>query len=143
MRIRNNIKFLLLVAILILGPAFHSQAPTSSVQRITGRPRDLVHRRQEWFYNQRAYPLGYIPAGARLKALHQLDKMVRTQAERGYNSDVVQPAQIMVSTTAWAAIGPQPISPSGNDPFFGYPVDSGRITALAVDPRDVTGDTVY
>jgi hypothetical protein len=59
---------------------------------MTGKPRDLVHQRQEWFYNQRAYPLSHIPAGARLKALYQLDGMMRTQAERVYNSDAARPA---------------------------------------------------
>ncbi|HYL09894.1 MAG TPA: hypothetical protein VEU31_04080, partial [Candidatus Acidoferrales bacterium] len=29
---------------------------------------DLVRQRMEWFYNQRAFPLGGIPAGARMKA---------------------------------------------------------------------------
>jgi hypothetical protein len=142
MRIRSNIKFLALVVILISVQALHSQAPSSFAQKIAGMPRDLVHRRQEWFYNQRAYPLGYIPAGARLKALHQLDQMVRTQKDLASLPSAAQAADV-VASTAWTSIGPQPISPLPNDQFSGYPVDSGRVTALAVDPRDVTGNTVY
>ena len=147
MRIGHKIKFLPLVAGLILLPAFHSQAPTPFAQRTTGKLRDLVRRRQDWFYNQRAYPLGYIPAGARLKALHQLDQMVRTQKERARLPSAARAAQVAAST-AWTPIGPQPTLPSSDCLFTdcvgnGFPTDSGRVTALAVDPRDATGNTVY
>jgi hypothetical protein len=40
--------------------------------------RDIVLKRNEWFYGQRAYPLGFIPAGARLNALAELDQIDRS-----------------------------------------------------------------
>src|SRR5712691_4625099 len=41
--------------------------------------QDLVRKRMEWFYHQRAYPLGYIPAHARLRALKELDETIKAQ----------------------------------------------------------------
>jgi hypothetical protein len=37
---------------------------------------DIVLMRNQWFYGQREYPLGYIPGGARLAALDHLDQML-------------------------------------------------------------------
>src|SRR2546428_13901698 len=36
---------------------------------------DLIRRREAWFYAQRAYPLGYIPSGARVKAIEEMERM--------------------------------------------------------------------
>ena len=113
----------------------------------------LVHRRERWFYDQRRYPLGFIPAGARLKAFRQLQEMVRTvkglrlDASTAGQASLAQSAStanaIALSQTAWTLIGPQPIQPPPDDPFVGYPTDSGRVTALAFDPRDTTDMTIY
>ena len=89
---------------------------------------DVIRKRQEWFYQQRAYPLGYIPAGARLQALKELDKMLEAEGRFSKQSAV---AATPVSPTQWTLIGPQPT----NTPY-GYPITSGRVTALAVDPRN-------
>lgn len=50
---------------------------------------------------------------------------------------------IALSQTAWTLVGPQPMQPPPDDPFVGYPTDSGRVTALAFDPRDTTDNTIY
>src|ERR1700674_3193139 len=41
--------------------------------------------RQQWFYSQRAYPLGYIPPGARVNAIGELERINRIarQQRRG------------------------------------------------------------
>jgi hypothetical protein len=45
-------------------------------------------------------------------------------------------------TGAWTQIGPQPTLPSGN--LSGTPgATSGRVTAIAIDPTDATGNTVF
>jgi hypothetical protein len=50
---------------------------------------DMIRRRMEWFYNQRAFPLKHIPAGARLRALRQLDQMPAEEAQPVIpNSDI-------------------------------------------------------
>ncbi|HKW90071.1 MAG TPA: hypothetical protein VJN21_15070 [Candidatus Acidoferrales bacterium] len=104
----------------------------------------LIRKRADWFFKQRAYPLGYIPAGARIKAIRQMEAMQRAQGpatdrfaaqERsaGQSFGTIPP----LSTTNWTSIGPQPTSSS----FFGF--TSGRVNAIAVDPCDATGNTVY
>jgi uncharacterized protein (TIGR03437 family) len=83
-------------------------------------------RRQEWFKSIRAYPFGSIPPGARLAAIREMDHMLETEAE----SQKTSQRSIAESALRWTLIGPEPI----NDPF--YHLSSGRVTALAVDPRD-------
>jgi len=95
---------------------------------------ELVRKREEWFYQQRAYPLRYIPAGARLRALKELDEMIKAQKKLGLVLEGPLPNVTgFPGPTTWTVIGPQPIIsslPSGS-----FPV-SGRITALAVDPTN-------
>ena len=38
-----------------------------------------IRKRAEWFFHQRAFPLGHIPADARLKAFQQAAQMRRTK----------------------------------------------------------------
>src|SRR5436309_6853963 len=86
-------------------------------------PGDLG-RRAEWFRRQRAYPLEHIPAGMRLKALGEMDRMIE--------------AGLVSSSSAWQLIGPEPSDwPSG----FSFSPTSGRVTALAVDTRN--SEVVY
>jgi len=79
---------------------------------------DQQAARQAWFYNQRAYPLGRIPAGARLSAMRGLQR------------------RIAPNSSTWTAIGPQPT----NSYTLGNSV-SGRVNAIAIDPR--SDNTVY
>ena len=39
---------------------------------------DKEAAREEWFYSQREYPLGQIPAGARVKAIADIQNIQRT-----------------------------------------------------------------
>lgn len=99
----------------------------------------VKRQRQEWFYIQRAYPLGYIPAGARLKVLDELKQLPTARRQPA----IAPGAATQLSTTPWTLIGPQPTLPLSNDQFTGYPTVAGRVTALAFDPRDTTDKTIY
>jgi uncharacterized repeat protein (TIGR01451 family) len=98
---------------------------------------DMIRRRMEWFYNQRAFPLRHIPVGARLRALRQLDQMPAEEAQPVIPNSDISPqnaADISPSTgssTQWTLIGPQPTDTPYNDPIV-----AGRVTALAVDPTN-------
>jgi photosystem II stability/assembly factor-like uncharacterized protein len=87
---------------------------------------ELIRRRAAWFHDQRAFPLGFIPAGARLRALEQLRQMKAAQQ---------QTRQFQTFGTAaagdppWTPVGPQPSTSPDFAPFV-----SGRVTALAVNP---------
>ena len=89
--------------------------------------------RQEWFYHQRAYPLKQTPAGARLRALNQ--RLAMRQRE----VSAAQLAGVPINNTSWTLIGPQPTT----YPYFFSSTTSGRVTAIAVDTSDATGNTVY
>jgi IPT/TIG domain len=103
---------------------------------------DISRKRQSWFFDQRAYPNKHIPNGAYQKALAQRDAM-RAQQRAAASSKSVADAVISFPGDAlWHLMGPQPV----NNPFGqngGFPTASGRITAIAVDPSDATGNTVY
>jgi photosystem II stability/assembly factor-like uncharacterized protein len=95
------------------------------------RRRDDPRRRMEWFYRQRAFPLGRIPAGARQKALEQMEEMRRRESGR---TSTAAPREALAAAgnvdPSWTPIGPQPVESAS---FF---VVSGRVTALAVNPQN-------
>lgn len=96
---------------------------------------DMIRQRMEWFYSQRAYPLKHIPAGARLRALEQLDQMLADEAAMP-DSDLspespFEVSSAAISSTRWTLIGPEPTSAPYNSPTV-----AGRVAALAVDPTN-------
>lgn len=77
--------------------------------------------RADWFHGQRAYPLKDIPAGARLRALEQAERipeLVRAKA---------------TATSSWRPVGPLGFD-SNVEPTWGRM--SGRVRALAIDPAN-------
>ena len=97
-----------------------SLLPLISGQTASPQNAERVRRRRQQFYRNRAYPAQSIPPGARVAALHAMDRMIATGP-------------------AWTMIGPQPTMAQPQDANFngeGAPYASGRVNALAVDPRD-------
>lgn len=92
----------------------------------------------EWLYQQRAYPLETIPVAAGEKMLEQVERL---EAE---SAALMQMTGNGTPPPVWAPIGPEPIQ---NGQTFGFPRNnvSGRISALAVDPRydGVSNRTIY
>ncbi|MFN0087820.1 MAG: hypothetical protein ACKVX9_20680 [Blastocatellia bacterium] len=99
-------------------------------------------RREEWLYQQRAYPAGRIPADAGVRMVEQLEREeARMRSDRQWAARMAaDPAQQAV----WAALGPQPILAGRT---LGTPRNnvSGRISAIALDPRynGTTNQTIY
>ncbi|MGC1105956.1 MAG: IPT/TIG domain-containing protein [Candidatus Acidiferrales bacterium] len=117
-----------------------------------GRERDSaqqIKKRAQWFFRQRAYPLGHIPADAQIRAVEHLEQMranrgtfmegllARAQHANSGGASGEAPQQIAINMSSWTPIGPQPTSSA----FFG--LTSGRVNALAVDPCDSSGNTIY
>jgi hypothetical protein len=73
-----------------------------------------------WAFHQRAYPLGYIPEGAWMRALKQM------QAARAARAAATGDGA--ADSDRWINIGPAPI--------LDMRANSGRVAAIAVDPRD-------
>lgn len=91
---------------------------------------DQQEQRQEWFYTQRAYPNTRIPAGARLKALLDIERM---DGEFRTLHPQAVPADLVVGK--WTSIGPRPTDAGSLE------VTSGRINSIAIDPRN--SKTIY
>jgi hypothetical protein len=99
-----------------------------------------------WFYGQRAFPGKHIPSGAMQAAIKQA-RLLRANADSLRSSGRVS----SISSAAWTALGPAPIdgeNPAYADPVWsnygaGIGISTGRVTALAVDPSDPSGNTVY
>jgi uncharacterized protein (TIGR03437 family) len=90
---------------------------------------DKQAEREQWFYTQRAYPLGHIPTGARLKGIAEIEKInAQALTERSRT-----PRALEVGN--WTSIGPQPTSAGTS-----Y-VTAGRVNTIAIDPQN--SNTVY
>jgi len=101
---------------------------------------DEIRARGNWFHDQRAYPFQHIPSGALQEAIRQRDAM--KQRQRAQNQISPQAVITFPGDALWHLMGPQPV----NELFSvnsGFPTASGRVTAIAVDPSDATGQTVY
>jgi uncharacterized protein (TIGR03437 family) len=97
----------------------------------------------EWFREQRAYPLREIPIAARMRAFDQLEREEqRLRQLKGAPRDGAVEAET-AQEPGWLPLGPQPIA-NGNTGAVQRPV-SGRISAVALDPGyDGIGNrTVY
>jgi len=98
-----------------------------------------IQKRDQWFYKQRSSANGHIPAGARLKALQHMQRKMEAEGKLVLRADgsFAEFAPLAASVTnTWTSIGPTPTTGG----FFS-PV-TGRITTIAIDPSDATGNTV-
>jgi IPT/TIG domain len=127
-----------LVLCTALGPLLAQQI-SSRRTRAARQPgsAELVRRRAEWFFRQRASANGHIPNSLLLQAFERNRKMVSANGTFVERAAWPRPA-ISPSLQTWTPLGPQP---TANTAFYGNV--SGRVTALAVDPCDATGNTVY
>ena len=119
-----------------------SAAPEASANDADGP--EAIRKRAEWFYKQRSSVGGHIPSGARLKAFQHMQQMMVREGKltlRPDGSYAEAAPQSWLSplgavTSPWTSIGPTPTTGG----FFS-PV-TGRVTTIAVDPSDATGNTV-
>src|SRR5271165_6144282 len=68
---------------------------------------DMMNARREWLFQQRAYPLGFIPSDARAKAVIELNRQL---AERSVARAKGKTPELMnaATTGTWTLIGPNP-----------------------------------
>jgi len=100
---------------------------------------DFLRRRQDWFFKPRAFPLGFIPQGARERALQQKIQMYQREGRLGQfgitkESGFVTPP--LGPTSAWFPIGPQPTATTLFDFSQNGGATSGRVTALVMNPSN-------
>ncbi len=99
---------------------------------------DHEQQRSEWFLRGRLVPG---KSAAQLRHRAYLAKMqARAARARAARPEVATPS----SSNAWMPLGPVPLaSDATGDGFQNYNQVSGRATAVAIDPADPTGNTVY
>ncbi|HSZ61782.1 MAG TPA: hypothetical protein VK828_08285 [Terriglobales bacterium] len=97
---------------------------------------DRPDRRAQWMMRGREVPKGQSAAALRLRAHQQ--KMALRAARAAAAKAGTSPKSSPLSS-GWIFVGPAPLQSDGD--IFG--LVSGRSTAIAVDPSDTTGNTVY
>jgi hypothetical protein len=102
---------------------------------------DHVRERSEWFLRGRVVP-GKSAAELRLRAYKT--KMQARTLRQPLASAPQSSIQSTTSPATWTPLGPVPLaSDATGDGFQDYHQVSGRATAVAIDPADPTGNTVY
>ena len=131
----------------------HKQASGSITNTVPGKEgqvkknkdsADEIRKRDQWFYKPRASANGHIPAGARARAVQHLQRMMIAEGKLVQRPDgsfaEVSPksrlSPLGAVTNTWTSIGPTPTTGGEFSPV------TGRITAIAIDPSDATGNTV-
>jgi len=113
-------------------------ASTAPATGDTGGDGENILAREQWFFSQRAYPGTTIPAGVRLRALAQRDRLQRNLTSRAL-APLLRTTAAALATSPWSVVGDPAQVGSGQGPA------GGRVTALALDPNDTTapGPTLY
>ena len=95
---------------------------------------NIHEQRWHFLYDQRAYPLGHIPSGARLRAFQQIQKAKSIPAaNQPLASGTPSNKPLVGGTPQWVNIGPSPIF---NLQIAPAQPSSGRVTSIAVDPTN-------
>ena len=129
-----GIRIFLLLPLAFSGVLALAQGTTAETDR------DQPRQREQWFMHGRLIP-GESAAALRYRAHAQKMQLRAEQAAR------MNTAITAATTTAigiWTPLGPAPLASDATG--FGqqdYGWVSGRATAVAVDPADATGNTVY
>jgi hypothetical protein len=131
---RARLHCLVVVLLALLGLGF-------SQSKITGREeRERRALREQWFLRGRSSP-GETGAAQRYRA--HLQKM-RMRAAGLAAAQMVESAASPSATAVWSPLGPAPLaSDASGVGEYDYGWVTGRATAVAIDPADATGNTVY
>ena len=108
--------------------------------------RENPRGREQWFLQGRLH--NGRPATELLIKAHQQRETMRLQAFRARQlkdaSRALKPADSGTGSTGWTELGPSPlrsVTTTGDNQDYGYV--TGRVTAVAVDQSDPSGNTVY
>ena len=103
------------------------------------KDQDRPDLREQWLANGRTAPPGESRAALRLRA-HQQKMAMRAQREAALAASGAEPAA--PGSAGWTALGPAPLD--SNAGFQqDYNLVSGRALAVAMDPADTSGNTVF
>ncbi len=131
-------RYLSLLLILFLAPLCLSQQREPNHSEAAAAK--LARKRSEWFYRGRV-TRGQSSAELRRRAY---ESKLRLRIQRQSALNLQGNSQVSLSSGSWIQLGPVPLASdaTGNGTQdYGYV--SGRATAIAIDPADSTGNTVY
>jgi hypothetical protein len=118
-----------------------SAAQVQDTRKTADADADHVRERAEWFLRGRVIP-GKSSAELRYRAYQT--KLQARAARLARTAALHANSQPAASSGAWTPLGPVPLaSDATGDGFQNYNQVSGRATAVAIDPADPTGNTVY
>ena len=121
------------------GLGFAQHKEPASPSPVSGSRDDLAQRRESWFAHGREIP-GEQAAALRYRA-HIQKMRLRAMRAAEAKAGVLSRAP---SNVKWTPLGPAPLaSDATGNGGQDYGWVSGRATALAIDPADPTGNTVY
>ena len=107
-----------------------------SESELAGRAQRAL--REQWFLRGRSSP-SRSGAGQRYQAYLQKMRMRAARAARRQKLENAVPTALV-----WSPLGPSPLaSDASGVGEYNYGWVSGRATAVAIDPADPTGSTVY
>ncbi len=109
---------------------------------ISDSDADHVKERNEWFYRGRL--IHGKPAAELRRRAYQAKLRMRTQHADALDATGHVKGQISLSAGSWVPLGPMPLaSDATGNGTQDYHQVSGRATAIAIDPADPSGNTVY
>lgn len=128
------------IALAILSfSAAQGQGAKQSVPQaaISDSDNDHNKERDEWFYRGRV--VRGLPSAEMPRRAYQAELALRTQRSLANGA-----GQVSLSTGSWIALGPAPLASDANgNGTQDYRQVAGRATAIAIDPADPSGNTVY
>lgn len=126
------------MAFVALGAPAQNGGDGQSVGRTRGR--DHAQEKQDWFLSGRS-PWGESAAELLRRAFRQkLEMRAQLEAQSAAHDAPTDTSRFL--SLQWMSLGPAQLD---SDPtlFQSYGLVSGRVTAIAVDQKDLTGNTVY
>ena len=134
---------LLALLTILLAPIAQAQGARNPLPETPIRDADADHeeQRSEWFLHGRVVP-GKSSAELRHRAYQR--KMQARAARMARVSGALPATTLVPASGGWTPLGPVPLaSDATGTGFQDYRQVSGRATAVAIDPADATGNTVY
>ncbi len=130
---------ILFIASIAQGQGAKQRLPDTS---IPDSDADHVQQRNEWFFRGRLVP--HKPSAELRRRAYQAKLQMRAQRAAALAAAAHPDGAAQASSGSWTPLGPAPLASdaTGNHTQdYGYV--AGRATAVAIDPADSSGNTIY
>lgn len=135
-------KALVVALLLFVAAASFAVDPRKGDPEGEGAVPENPHAREQWFLRGRRTATGKSPAEMLQRAYQQRETMRKAQLQRQQtrqaSGSAATASSLGVLSSTWTSLGPAPLTGMGTSGDA-----TGRVTAVAVDPNDATGNTVY